>query len=283
MLEFSFIEYTYDPNISDPEEIQAGLNRLGFVHRSQHRSDKVGFWSQNQSIVLLRQDNTATMPKVSGLGFITAQGVIDSTPLTFDQQSNIYSTTAPNGLRILLVPENYADSIMAYHYDAVDRKAYSTPGLINFSGAVISQLDPDTYSYFTSFGFKKTKDTDRYTTLVSANRRFSVIFDKAGTHSNVTAMVTETQDIFHTTACFTVTNVGTKHFEINDEQLVFDHMNHKLKGYNCLPSGSAQSYCIENFVPNAFGDTDLIFRMRKNFLHINEKALKVYYDQPKAQ
>ena len=95
MVDFSFLEYSFDPSVADREKIHSSLNRLGFVHRTQHRSDTVGFWVQNQCIILLREDANGSEPHISGLGFIAPPHIIENDDIYFDQQSNIYITVDP--------------------------------------------------------------------------------------------------------------------------------------------------------------------------------------------
>ena len=278
MVDFSFLEYSFDPSVADREKIHSSLNRLGFVHRTQHRSDTVGFWVQNQCIILLREDANGSEPHISGLGFIAPPHIIENDDIYFDQQSNIYITEAPGGLRILFVPENYTESLMTYHYDMVDKKKYATSGLELFSGVILSNAADEVREYFLNLGFKLNKTSDRYFSLVSNNRRFTLMLDRRNNSNEITTVICDTADVFRTTACFTVTGVPMREFVIDTGSLNFGSMNHKIVGYNCLAIGDEESYTIENFVDDAIGSSDLIFRMRKKFLHINENTLQIFYD-----
>ena len=136
--------------------------------------------------------------------------------------------------------------------------------------------------YFETIGFKLSKESDRYQSLVSLNRRFTVVLDRSKSDGKVASVIADTNDVFKTTACFTVTNVPLRKFDINKEELNFGKLNHKIIGYNCLAIGNEEKFTIENFVDSAFGITDLIFRMRKQVLHVTEQTLKVYYNEQKC-
>lgn len=283
MIDFSFIEYSFDPTVSDRETVHSNLNKMGFVHRSQHNSAPVGFWSQNQSIILLREIEDGLEPRISGLGFnvpaATLELIADSLSI---ENSDTFSITLSNSLRILFAPEDWTEMFLLNDYTLIDKNRYHTTGLEHFTGIVINDSGNDIVEYFESIGFKLSKTSDRYYSLVSLNRRFTVVLDRTKNDGKITSVVADTNDVFKTTACFTVTNVPLRKFEIDKKQLNFGKLNHKIIGYNCLAVGNEEKFTIENFVDDAFGTTDLIFRMRKQVLHINEQTLKVYYDEQKC-
>lgn len=283
MIDFSFIEYSFDPTVTDRETVHSKLNKMGFIHRSQHNSAPVGFWSQNQSIILLREIEDGLEPRISGLGFnvptATLEMIADSLSL---ENSDTFSITLSNSLRILFAPEDWTEMFLLNDYTLIDRNRYQTTGLENFTGIVINDSSDEIVEYFESIGFKLSKTGDRYHSLISLNRRFTVVLDRTKNDGKITSVVADTNDVFKTTACFTVTNVPLRKFEIDRKQLTFGKLNHKIIGYNCLAVGNEEKFTIENFVDNAFGTTDLIFRMRKQVLHINEQTLKVYYDEQKC-
>lgn len=283
MSNFSFLEYSFDPSVNDRETIHTKLNKMGFVHRSQHNSAPVGFWSQNQSIILLREIADGLEPRISGIGFnmplTTLELIADSLSL---ENSNAFSITLSNSLRILFVPEDWTEMFLNNEYTLIDKKRYSTTGLENFTGIIINDSDSEVIEYFETIGFKLAKESDRYQSLVSLNRRFTVVLDRSKNDGKVASVIADTNDVFKTTACFTVTNVPLRKFKIDKSQLNFGRLNHKIIGYNCLAIGNEEKFTIENFVDNAFGVTDLIFRMRKQVLHITEQTLKVYYDEQKC-
>lgn len=283
MIDFSFIEYSFDPTISNRETIHTNLNKMGFIHRSQHNSAPVGFWSQNQSIILLREIEDGLEPRISGIGFniplTTLELIADSLSL---ENSNAFSITMSNSLRILFVPEDWTEMFLTNDYTLIDKNRYNTTGLENFTGIIINDSGSEVIEYFETIGFKLSKESDRYQSLVSLNRRFTVVLDRIKSDGKVASVIADTNDVFKTTACFTITNVPLRKFDINKEELNFGKLNHKIIGYNCLAIGNEEKFTIENFVDSAFGITDLIFRMRKQVLHVTEQTLKVYYNEQKC-
>lgn len=283
MIDFSFIEYSFDPTVTNRETIHTNLNKMGFIHRSQHNSAPVGFWSQNQSIILLRETEDGLEPRISGIGFniplTTLELIADSLSL---ENSNAFSITMSNSLRILFVPEDWTEMFLTNDYTLIDKNRYNTTGLENFTGIIINDSGSEVIEYFETIGFKLSKESDRYQSLVSLNRRFTVVLDRSKSDGKVASVIADTNDVFKTTACFTVTNVPLRKFDINKEELNFGKLNHKIIGYNCLAIGNEEKFTIENFVDSAFGITDLIFRMRKQVLHVTEQTLKVYYNEQKC-
>lgn len=283
MIDFSFIEYSFDPTVTNRETIHTNLNKMGFIHRSQHNSAPVGFWSQNQSIILLREIEDGLEPRISGIGFniplTTLELIADSLSL---ENSNAFSITMSNSLRILFVPEDWTEMFLTNDYTLIDKNRYNTTGLENFTGIIINDSGSEVIEYFETIGFKLSKESDRYQSLVSLNRRFTVVLDRSKSDGKVASVIADTNDVFKTTACFTVTNVPLRKFDINKEELNFGKLNHKIIGYNCLAIGNEEKFTIENFVDRAFGITDLIFRMRKQVLHVTEQTLKVYYNEQKC-
>ena len=43
MAEFSFIEISYDPSVAKTDFVESNLKKLGFIHRTQHKSGSTGF------------------------------------------------------------------------------------------------------------------------------------------------------------------------------------------------------------------------------------------------
>lgn len=284
MAGFIFLEYTFNPVTQDKEQVHTRLNQLGFIHRSQHKSDKVGFWIQNESIILLREnENHVSEPFISGIGFtVSADFISEDNELEFDQDSNIYYKNLNGTLKLLLLPENYQEGVINNHYVLVDTKKYSTPGLQYFTGVILGDASDEVIAELEAFGFKKNKSSQKYITMISNNRRFSILLDKHVNNKKINAMICDTKDVFRTSACYTVTNVPMRKFNINPKTLDFGSLNHKIIGYNCLATGDQESYTIENFVEEAITGVDLIFRTRKQFLHINEQALQAFYDTEHA-
>ena len=65
MAEFSFLEFSYDPSVTATEDITDYLTKLGFIHRSQHKSEIVGFWNLKSCILLLRKTHDFNAGSIS--------------------------------------------------------------------------------------------------------------------------------------------------------------------------------------------------------------------------
>ena len=280
-MDFSFLEYTIDPSVSDLEETQSQLNRLGFVKRSQHKTAPISFWSQNNSIILLREHNSSKQPYVSGIGFNFPVTTLEnmSRDLVLED-SSILSTTLENGLRILFVPEEYPEVFLLGDYELVDKNKYDSTGLEYFTGIILQNSTKSILEFFESIGFRLTKSSNQYFSLVSLNNRFTIMIDRfpKENKSIVSSVIVDTKDIFKTTACLTVTGAPIKKFNFDLSNLNFGKLNHKIVGYKCIAFGSEEKFTIENFIENALGSSDLIIRMRKQMLHVSEQSLNTYYE-----
>jgi hypothetical protein len=283
MANFGFLEYSFNPNNSNKEDIFTSLNRLGFVHRSQHHSQLTGFWVQNSTILSLRETPLVDQPGVSGLGLIVSREKIEQLMPEYDSSNNLFVKSDCCGLRILLATEEQIASLGDNGYRVVDRREYITPGLEFFSGILYDCSDPAVIEFYKSLGFKVTKVGKIYSTLLSNENRFSLLMNRHTNTGRVTTAVCDVTDVFYTTSCYTVLGVPLKQFDIDSSILNFGNkLNYRIVGYNCAAFGNADSYTIENYIPNALPNMDLIFRMRKQYLNITEQTLKFYAtsDQP---
>lgn len=273
MVDYSFIEYSFNPESTDKEYIYSSLNKLGFIHRTQHKSKSVGFWVQNNCIILLRESNKVLSPGISGLGFIAETD--DFIPgIVVDPESDMLCTTAPNGTRFLFVHSNQMITMLTSNFETVDIKEYSNPGLKYISGINLS-IDPPSEEFYKSLGFSNSKSSGEFRTLVSENKRFSLLIHESF-KAGLPGLYIDTDDMFHTVACFTVTGIDSPAYEA-DVPPGFGNMTHKISGYKCLATGNSQSYSIEKFLPNILPGLDIIVRMRKQYINISEKLLSIYY------
>lgn len=277
MSNFSFLEYSFDPSSVDPEDIYTALNRLGFVQRNLHASNQSSMWTQNQCIILLRETEHAYSPNVSGIGLVIDDGVVFSKDY-YDEECGMYVTHDPNGFRILSMPEKNLTKMIQHGYQVVDKKVYDTSGLEYFSGMVYNSFNNDLVEFYEGLGFKITKSSDRYTTLISNNKRFSLILSKDDDSKTIDTVIADTQDVFKTTSCFTVAGFNKKEYDIDKESLNFGpKLNHKIIGYNCLAMGNEESYTIENSFKEPLPSVDLVFRTRKQYLHFEEAVMETHY------
>lgn len=273
MVDYSFIEYSFNPETTDKEYVYSNLNRLGFIHRTQHKNKDVGFWVQNNCIILLRESNKIAYPGISGLGFI-AEGSDFVPGIAVDPDSDMLCAIAPDGTRFLFVHSDQMISMLTNNFETVDIKEYSNPGLKYISGINLN-LDTATEEFYKSMGFVNSKSAGNFRTLVSDNKRFNLLL-----HENfkpgIPSLYIDTDDMFHTVACFTITGIESPSYE-HDIPSGFGNMTYKIAGYKCLAAGNSQSFSIEKFLPGVLPGLDIIVRMRKQYINISEKLLSIYY------
>ena len=277
--EYTFLEYTYNSKHTNSKHISNCLFRMGFVERSVHISGKVAFWTQKNVIILLRDSESVSTPGFSGLGFIgnPEEYFANLKPL-FDAEIDMWVITSDSGMRyIILDSESFTiSSANLPNYHVIDNAVYPDCGFNFISGIRINNAEYNDKEILYGLGFKDTKSSDNYDTLVSNNNRFTVLCKK-NDKSEIKTVILDTDDIFASTASLTVNNVEMKHFDIDTDDLDFGKMNHKIVGYNLLAFGNSDSYTIENFIPNALPSADFVFRTRKQYLHITETTLDTHY------
>ena len=277
MSNFSFIEYTFDPYKQDPEDIYVSLNKLGFVQRNTHVSGMYSMWTQNQAIILLRQSEDNSNLSVSGLGVILSDDLIEKYGAVYDDECSMNVLRDPDGLRILAMPEKKLSKMIEYGYQIVDKRLYESPGIEYFSGIVYNTVNPRTMDFYQDIGFRFTKSSEKYNTLMSANNRFTVLMNKEDSSKTIDIVYADTNDVFKTTRCFTASGLDLKEYNLDRDNLKFGvDLNHKIVGYNCAAFGNAESYTIENCVRQPIPNLDLIFRSRKQYLHINEEVVEYH-------
>jgi len=274
MNNFSFFEYSFNPNTESEVEIKQRLHRLGFAHRSQHHRNNVSIWSQALCIILLRENiNLTGHSRITGIGIVanhesiakqhTAEPCLDTDFMKIDL----------NPFRIYLIEESALDIIVEANYKTVDNmpSKYSH-GFEYFSGVEIDTDRPYIKDILLELGF--TRDgTDSSDRLISPNKRFTVIIrykENSGAHT----LVVDTHDVFKTTASLLLQDVDTMTF--NDEPEGFKELTHKIKGYDCVAFGKYNSHSIENYIPKDTFNANIIFRQRKQYVKLSETSLDFY-------
>ena len=274
MIDYSFVEYSFNPNITESETVYSSLNKLGFVHRTQHKSKSVGFWVQNNSIILLRETKKITDPGITGLGFIAETNDFVPDGIVLDPETDMLYVHNQDHMRFLFVHSGQMISMLTNNFETVDVREYNNPGLKYISG-INANLNSSTIEYFKSLGFTNGKTSGSFKSLISDNKRLTVLLNdnfKYGTQS----IYVDTDDMFHSVACVTLNGVESPPYEF-DVPPGFGTLTHKIAGYKCLATGNSESFCIEKFLPNALPGLDIIVRMRKQYMNINEKLLSIYY------
>lgn len=277
MSNFSFLEYSFDPYQTNAEDIYSSLNRLGFVQRNQHFSNQASMWTQNQCIILLREAEKIDTPYLSGIG-IVQDDIVEFPKDYYDEECSMYVTHDPNGFRILSMPEKTLSKMITHGYHVVDKKSYDTTGLEYFSGVVYNNTSQDVIDFYEQLGFKFTRSSENYNTLMSKNNRFTLLLSKTDDSKNIDTLYVDTNDVFKTTSHFTVAGFDFREYDLSDTKLNFGaSLNYKIVGYNCLAFGNQNSYTIENCIKNPIPGFDLIFRSRKQYLHIEEEVIETHY------
>ena len=277
--QFSFIEYSYDPHTVSREIMAERLIKAGFSLRTIHNRTPISLWIQNQCIIFLRESEGIDYPKVSGLGFIASQGVIDSLNIPWDNSIGMYRTGDTNGTRILFVDSHDIDNeIFASNYSIVDTNVHDNTGLTNFSGIILGGFSRTQMDFYQDIGFKFVKNNDNYNTLLSDNNRFSIHINKNVLSSEKKTLIADTHDVFSTTAKFYLNDMKPDQLIDNCENCEnFDKLAHRIMGYNCYAVGNDTSYSIENIVSDFVPNTDLLFRSRKKQLEVSAKSLEYFY------
>lgn len=277
MSNFSFIEYTYNPHTADPEVLYTALNKLGFVQRNSHVSGSYSMWTQNQSIILLRRSAEEKNFCVTGIGVILSDDMLEKHGAVYDKECSMHILHDPEGLRILAMPEKRLSKMIEYGYQIIDKRSYETPGIEHFSGIIYNTVNPRTMDFYQEIGFRFTKSSDKYNTLMSENNRFTLLMNKLDSSGTIETIYADTHDVFKTTRCYTVAGLNLKEYDLDKENLNFGvDLNHKIIGYNCAAFGNSNSYTIENCVKRPIQNVDIIFRTRKQYLHINEEVIEFH-------
>jgi hypothetical protein len=279
-IDFSFVEYSAP--LSLREYNTQRLGDLGFVPRVNHMLHDITLWCQNHTILMVKHTDTVVEPGISGLGFIADQHVIDDLEPDYDQEAGMFVTGDMGNLRILLAPVNDIlglQKTLEENYIMLDDQRHANPGLKYITGVRYNNCDPRMMDFYQDNGFSFTRSTDNYNTLISKNRRFSMMCNKLSNTGNVTTLICDTDDVFVSTAGFVASGVELAKYHNQTQNLNFGKLNHKVVGYDCLAEGTEDSYSIENFIPEALPNLDVIFRMRKRYMNIAEHTLDYHYEQ----
>lgn len=279
-IEYAFLEYTFNPNRHDEEWIGESLCALGFRMRTSSESNNAQIWTQNNSILLVNRNPLAETDGISGIGFVTTLDQIKHLPVEYDMDMGMYIAENTTPFRSIFVDEYEYDkirSILSKH-KVYDLPNHSKPMLKYISGMVYNQTHRSVMDHYQDLGFKFTKQGDTYNTLVSNNNRFSILADRIKLDNRVQAIVCETDDIFSSTASLVVNGLELKEYK-NATVNEFGTMNYKINSYNCIAFGNEESYTIENKVLQPIPGVDVIFRQRKQHIHILESTILRHYEK----
>jgi len=273
MSNFSFVEYSYNPDFEAEVVVHKRLNDLGFSNRSDHVTGDVSIWNQEQCIILLRKNYDFSIKgQVTGIGCVVEKdelvSMYDAVP---DPSTDFFKLTVDN-FNFYLVQEEIIKEIVKESWKVSNIKTVKPNGLVFFSGLEFNNASDAIKETLQILGFIKdgTVNSDRY---VSKSKRFTVICRNSGQPGPHT-LICDTQDVFGATASFTANNVELMKFNIEPEG--FKDLTYKIKGYDCVAFGKYNSYSIENYIPGDTFNTNIIFRQRKQYLKIQENTLEFY-------
>lgn len=287
MLDFVFLEYSFDPEALDPETVFSKLSKLGFILRSEHVNQRASFWTQNQAIILVHErPGSGVSPGVSGLGFMGINNkIIDVLDAQHDPDTSTFDHHAGGQFNTLIIPAEITTNlggVIKYSmvskqfeasYRVIDTEKYSYPGLGHISGIVLDHCDENCVRHYNQLGFRNGKTSDHYTQLITNSDRFSLFIDRESRTRDRAVVIFDADDVFWTTACYAANGLELTEFDINKTQ-DFGALTHKIVGYNCLAEGSKNSYNISKMVPDALPGMNLVFRMRKQFLGVPDQILE---------
>ncbi len=276
-VDYSFLEYSYNPEQLPTGIVEQQLKKLGFIKRTRNTQGNVAIYTQNLCILLLKAANVQDAG-ISGIGFICDKDVISNTNAQLDpDDTGMYIVDNGAGLRTLLMPESdFSDLRKSLQQIEKTTTIGDEAGLTYVSGIIYNNTNARMRDFYQEIGFRFTRTGDRYFTFMSANNRFTILMDTQNSDGKIPTIICDTDDVFVTTANYVSSGVVLRKFDI-PKQLDFGALNHKIKGYNCNASGNENSYTIENLIPTAAPNLDIIFRQRKQYLHITEKTLDTYY------
>jgi hypothetical protein len=280
--EYSFIEYSYNEDVISTDVIEQKITDLGFTKRTRNEEGSICLWTQHLCILVVRNTKNVLEPGITGIGVSCSTEIITSIGAQYEMESGMYVYPLGERNRILMMPHNEFEDMKKALAKTINlRKENKNNGLNFVSGLIYNNVDPRMMDVFQDIGFKFTRSTDNYNVLMSSSNRFSLICNKNNDDKTFQTIICDTDDVFHTTACMTSLKVKMKKFKIDKSKLNFDKLNHKIVGYNCHAVGNTDSYTIENFAIDAVPNLDLIFRQRKQYLHIREDTLGFYYEDEK--
>jgi len=274
--QFSFLEIS--TNTRDFEYTVDKLTNLGFSVIGKNMSSTVSVWQLNLCVVFCRKDpDFCDFPSITGLGFICNEQIINNTNAEYIEDLEFYKLVDPHGLNIYLLPiTEYKKSIISKSYTKfkTSKQLNADKLLKYFSGCIYNDYSDKIYNFYSELGFRTVKTGNQYINMVAADNRFTMVFNYLARSDVgiIDQLYCDTDDIFYTTAYCVSKKFNLKDYDINLAN-DFGDLAHKITGYNCLAIGNEESFSIENYLYNILPELNLILRMRKKFLHIDENII----------
>jgi hypothetical protein len=276
MADYTFLEYSYNPEceITADQDVSDRLENLGFVCKAIHDSDLHSLWTQRQIILCVRKADVL-IPGITGVGFNFSQSELDSRCLgiNFDAQTDMYVGMDFQGLRILGMPDEI--TLDEYNYTKPqDNTLIKQNGMENVTGLIYNTHN-DIQDDWKDMGFKFHNSEKN--SIVSPNNRLSVMLKNSIHEQRIPTIVVDTHDVFDTTINLLCAGIETLNVPMEEELDFGDELNYKIRAYNCVAIGNANSYSIEKFVPDALPGLNIIVRMRKRYMNLAEYPLDRFY------
>jgi hypothetical protein len=268
--DFGFLEYTYNPVKFSEVGVFSALNDMGFSLFAEHQNSTVTVWNQGRSFILLRKDSDCDVPGISGIGLYTDQ---IQPGLPQDNATGFSITYDPEGNRVLFFDSSIAED---QNYIRASKTKMPSNTFKNIAGVSLISQKPETEIFYQQLGFRKTKNRHNACTMVSSSNDFSIVLSEKISDNANNCIVFDTQDVFYATSKFMLNKFNLKTFDLPKNQN-FGDLNYKIRGYNCLAFGNTESYSIENLCLEPLPNLDMIFRMRKQFLHLCPENLEMHY------
>jgi hypothetical protein len=268
MTDFCYLEYGCPK--SQLEQGAMVLRSLGFKARSGNQDGTAQFFSQNRSVILLREFDTPSMTML-GFGLLGDLDSIDPTLITKHDPVIDSPVVYAGGLRISLLDQHtQTHRWKQLGFGIIDNSDVVTPGAhIEFFSGLLVQGRQETVPILRALGFDFIKEGKWSATAVSKNRAFSLILSKAPTPTTVIA---DSNRIFDTVSELAL----GRHFGVVTPQPGEVEVHHKIMRYGCVQFGNEHSFSIEKFYPNVMLGNHLIVRERAQWVHIPESTLDAH-------
>jgi hypothetical protein len=244
------------------------LRSMGFNLRSENRQKSAKFYSQNKSVILLREWDSPSMTML-GIGVLCDLKAMGNLETQHDPVINS-PVMKSGGLRISLLDQNtqlHRWRDQGFEIVNPDIQINIGSHIESFSGILI-QGSKSSVENLSKLGFTFIREGKWSATAVSSNKQFSLILSKMSTPTTVIA---ESSAIFDT-----VTKLGMAGHYGNKTPAPQNKQHSRVQKYNCVQFGNESSYSVEKFYPNLMLGNNLIIRERVQYLHISESTLEAH-------
>jgi len=272
MMKFAFLEYAYNPANTSTDDMVKYLTNLGFQCRRSHFTGRASIWVQGYCVLLLRNDLPVEKPGITGIGMLA--GTAADQVGTEDFMTNMRIVLDPNGFRTLIcVADDTFTEFMSDNYGEIETIISPGAGLMKFTSIIYGGCTPELEQFYLDNGWAEKKHGSQYLILSDVTNKFSILFDRNGSSNAITAMIAETDDVFGTTRILAANSVRMRNYKNDPKTLDFGELTHKIVGYSCIAHGNENKFSIEKCADEALPNTQLIFRMRKRMLTLDENIL----------